>query len=300
MGHASVNLDLARTLTPRCAQTWPVRIWNAQSRVRLCLLLNTQLERLVFTFMIQGEASFVGRFGAKRLLARIHAVLSISPQAISRSKVEVQGLHVRTYADSESRDSDTMAMWTWDEEDSEWFSPQPFAAGRSQETEEEERDAKAVIHPFGRGKFKTVAEHVVIPPIVIDAILKGKGRDSPWTWPSEQEQEEQAARPPPKPKYTERMGGVKEPAPFPSCCSGGRGLSQHGVGVSMMSSVSTSPRLKPKVSGRGRALKMRAERYGNPLRKPGRLVGSCCGMCACADSVYEMRVCVCVCVCVCV
>ena len=40
------------------------------------------------TFMIQGEASFIGRFGAERLLARIHSVLSIF-QAISSSKVDV-------------------------------------------------------------------------------------------------------------------------------------------------------------------------------------------------------------------
>ena len=205
-------------------------------------------------------------------------------------------------AESESRDSDTMAMWTWDEEDSEWFSPQPFAGGCSQEgEEEEERVAKAVIHPFGRGKFRTMAEHVVIPPMVIDAILKGKGRDSPWTWPAEQEQE---VRPPPQPKIkptrpkcTEKMGGVKNPALSPSCHSGGRGMGRRRVEGSTTLSTSASPRLKPKVSGRGRALKMRAERYGNPLRRPGRLVSEsstwllclcvCHIMCVCAERVYK-------------
>ena len=188
-------------------------------------------------------------------------------------------------SENESRDSD-MALWPWEEDkDSEWFSPQPFAAdGRSKE-HDEERAAKAVIHPFGRGKFRTVAEHVVIPPIVVDAILKGKGRDSPWTWPAEPADQRPAPKPEralgrgtkwkPKhkwPKWTGQMGGVKSAAPSPPSYGSGGGISRSLVG----GATKTSPQSKPKLSGRGRALKMRAERYGIPLRKPGGLVSPYC------------------------
>ena len=194
----------------------------------------------------------------------------------------------------ESRDSDALEMWPWDEDgdSEEWFSPRSFAA--AEHNQEEEYESTAVKHPFGRGQYKTVAQHVVIPPIVLDKLLKGKGRHSPWRWPADPEPKPRVIKSssgssgnttkwrPVKTTWTwkGKMGGVHSPSPTPTASS--RGVGQRGTGV--------SPRLKAKVSGRGRALKMRAEQNRAPLRKPGKMV-SPCNYCVVSS-------CVCVCVCV--
>ena len=185
-------------------------------------------------------------------------------------------------------------MWPWDEDgdSEEWFSPRSFAA--AEHNQEEEYESTAVKHPFGRGQYKTVAQHVVIPPIVLDKLLKGKGRHSPWTWPADPEPKPPVIKSssgsrgnttkwrPVKTTWKGKMGGVHSPSPTPAASS--RGVGQKGTGV--------NPRLKAKVSGRGRALKMRAEQNRAPLRKPGKMV-SPCNYCVVSS-------CVCVCVCVCV
>ena len=89
-------------------------------------------------------------------------------------------------------------------------------------------EATAVLHPFGRGRFKELAECAVIPNVLLDELIKTHAeRDSQST--------------------TWKLGGAAR---------------------SKFKEVA-QPRAIGANTGRGRALKLRAERYAQPLRRPG-------------------------------
>ena len=92
----------------------------------------------------------------------------------------------------------------------------------------------AVHHSFGRGRFREVAAKVVVPKIVLDQIIGEKC-------------------------WTERPRG-------PVQVGGG------GAGSASMGGVNTP--LKPKRSGRARALHMRSQNAALEKRRPGREVRS--------------------------
>lgn len=91
-------------------------------------------------------------------------------------------------------------------------------------------EATAVLHPFGRGQFKELAERAIIPDILLDELIKThRERDSlSTTW---------------------KLGGAAR--------SKFKGVAQPGAGATGAS------------GGRARALRLRAERYAQPLRRPG-------------------------------
>ena len=187
-----------------------------------------------------------------------------------------------------------MDSWIWDddeEEDAEWFSPTPFSGGDvvRREEEEEEGVARAVLHPFGRGQFKAVAQQVVIPPIVLEELLKGKGRDVDLSWPHDSAGSRTRARASAeakfkaksRPTWTPQMGGVRSPYTYTTSPAMRPSLSHssrvsNGASIDQDRSSGVSPKTsKVRVSGRGRALKMRAEQYRSTLRKPGQGVSPC-------------------------
>ena len=106
----------------------------------------------------------------------------------------------------------------------------------------------AVHHSFGRGTFKTVAESVIVPKIVLDKII---GQNS-WTE---------------RPRGRGPVGGSR--APFVG-----------GAGPARMRGV--RPDLRPKSSGRARALHMRVQKATlSQQRRPGHQVSrefSCVGV----------------------
>lgn len=96
----------------------------------------------------------------------------------------------------------------------------------------------AVHHSFGRGSFKTVAKRVVVPKIVLDQIIGQKC-------------------------WTERPRGHGSGSRAPLV--GGAGLAAKTGGVK-------GHDVKPKSSGRARALHLRAQKATLSQRKPGHQV----------------------------
>ena len=89
----------------------------------------------------------------------------------------------------------------------------------------------AVQHSFGRGSFRSIAEKVVVPKIVLDRIILGEGNNSCWTE-----------------------------------CPRGHRVWMGGAASTRMGGVDTSS-LKPKSSGRARALHLRAEKASQVRRR---------------------------------
>ena len=252
--------------------------------------------------MVQRKASFVWRLGPKRLLAWIH-LSSFSFLFCRRPRVRARvpiipgrglvGKSRDSVVSQMQAQEPELEMWPWDdgdrEEGEEWFTPRPFeAAAAAEEYSLEDYEATAVIHPFGRGQFRTVAMHVVIPPIVLDEFLKGKDRRSLWTWPDDDDEHIETKKystasaaanvnceewVPKAHTSSSKMGGVKSPSPLPgsslhshvggSCGAVGRGRGMPNRGMGAETRV-----VKAKVSGRGRAMRTRAEIGRIPLRKP--------------------------------
>ena len=166
---------------------------------------------------------------------------------------------------------------------------------------EDAYEPTAVIHPFGHRQFRAMAEKLVIPPMVLDLMLKGKDRDYSGTstrpkstWkpistparPSESSRDREraanrdrsrspASRSKNETTWTGKMGGVRDHTPSAPPMRPSRGFSAaigRGVGKVPVQVGGATSSMKPRISGRGRALRMRAERGGAPLRRPGRLV----------------------------
>ena len=193
-------------------------------------------------------------------------------------------------------------MELWDEEQGEWTSTR-VDYGELIDGKEDAYEPKAVIHPFGHRQFRAMAEKLVIPPMVLDLMLKGKDHDysgtssrpkSTWkpasaparSCESSQDRERvtnrdrlrsPASRSKNETTWTGKMGGVRSHTPSAPLMRPSRGFSAaigRGVGKVPMQVGGATSSMKPRISGRGRALRMRAERGGAPLRKPGRLVSS--------------------------
>ena len=213
-------------------------------------------------------------------------------------------------SDDGSRDSDGETMELWDDEKGEWTSYSMEADYRELiDGEEDPYEPTAVVHPFSHRQFRAVAEKLVIPPMVLDLMLKDKDCDYSddatsarprSTWkptsasarrPNESSRDRERAadryRSKNKTTWTGEMGGVRDHSPSaPTAAtrpsrsrSRGRGTAASGRGtctdrIPVRMGGATSG-LRPKVSGRGRALKMRAERGGALLRRPGQPVSSC-------------------------
>ena len=206
-----------------------------------------------------------------------------------------------------SRDSDAMELW--DEEQGDWTSTR-VDYGELLNEKKDPYEPTLVNHPFSHREFQAMAQKLVIPPMVLDLMLKGKDRDysdtstrrpgSTWkpipapARPNESSRDQGRAAdrnrsrsPAPRTRtrsraakkettWTGKMGGVrdhtpKSPPPMrPS--RGFRAAVGRGVGGVQVGGATSS--MKPKISGRGRALslRMRAEKGGAPLRKPGQPV----------------------------
>ena len=202
-------------------------------------------------------------------------------------------------------------MELWDDEKGEWTSYSMEADYRELiDGEEDPYEPTAVVHPFSHRQFRAVAEKLVIPPMVLDLMLKDKDCDysddatstrprSTWKLtsasarrPNESSRDRERAADRNRSKnikttWTGKMGGVRDHSPSaPTAAtrpsrsrSRGRGTAASGRGtctdrIPVRMGGATSG-LRPRVSGRGRALKMRAEKGGALLRKPGQPVSSC-------------------------
>ena len=200
-------------------------------------------------------------------------------------------------------------MELWDEEKGEWTSTR-VNCRELIDGEEDAYEPTAVTHPFSHREFRSMAEKFVIPPMVLDLMLKGKDHNYSGastrprsTWKpipraSESSRNRERAtnhdrsrspasglRSKKATTWTGKMGGVRDHTPSAPLAMStrpparGRGFSAavgRGVGVVpvQVGGATSSTSMKPKVSGRGRALRMRAERGGAPLRRPGRPVSS--------------------------
>ena len=213
-------------------------------------------------------------------------------------------------SDDGSRDSDGETMELWDDEKGEWTSYSTEADYRELiDGEEDPYEPTAVVHPFSHRQFRAVAKKLIIPPMVLDLMLKDKDCDYSddatsmrprSTWkpisasarrPSESSRDRQReadrSRSKNKTTWTGKMGGVRDHSPSASAPtaatrpsrsrSRGRGTAASGRGtdrVPVQMGGATSG-LRPRISGRGRALRMRAERGGALLRRPGQPVSPC-------------------------
>ena len=208
------------------------------------------------------------------------------------------------YRSSEQGSRDSYAMELWDEEQGDWTST-PVDYGELLNGKKDAYESTAVIHPFGHRQFRAMAQKLVIPPMVLDLMLKGKDRDysstrrprSTWkpvsapSRPIESSRDRERAanryrsrlpasrsrsRAKDETTWIGKMGGVRgHTSTSPPPMRPSRGFSAaigRGVGGVRVGGATSS--MKPKISGRGHALslRMRAERGGVPLRKPGRLV----------------------------
>ena len=195
----------------------------------------------------------------------------------------------------ESRDSDAMELW--DEEQEEWI-PTRFDYGELLSDKENAYEPTVVIHPFSHRQFRATAQKLVIPPMVLDLMMKGKDCDlslssdpnarpkwKPTPAPTESSRgtainrdRSTTTKSETASTWTGKMGGVRGPAPsmpaLPSCGTSASFSIGRGGGGGVVGRVGgTTSSGRPRISGRGRALRMRAERGGALLRKPGRLVG---------------------------
>ena len=91
----------------------------------------------------------------------------------------------------------------------------------------------AVPHSFGRGSFKSLAEQVIIPKIVLDKIILGEGNNKCWS---------------------ERTSP--------------RGQKVGGAASARMGGVNVNVVVRPKSSGRARALQIRTQ-WPHNTRRPG-------------------------------
>ena len=188
-------------------------------------------------------------------------------------------------------------MELWDEEQGDWTSTR-VDYGELLDGKEDAYEPTAVTHPFGHRQFRAMAEKLVIPPMVLDLMLKGKDRDysatstrprSAWkpisalARPNESSRDREraanrdrsrspASRSKNETTWTGKMGGVRDHTPSAPPMRGFSAAIGRGVGKVPMQVGGATSSMKPRISGRGRALRMRAERGGAPLRRPGRPV----------------------------
>lgn len=121
--------------------------------------------------------------------------------------------------------------------------------------------SRAINHSFGRGGWRARAEKVVFPRIALNAVIKQYGGES-WSdqWRGRGSRSDRGRGETPK-----ECGGDR-----------GRGEGSELCGMEkvpgQMSGVKGAP-VKPRASGRARALRIRADMCILPQRKPGRLPG---------------------------
>ena len=121
--------------------------------------------------------------------------------------------------------------------------------------------SRAINHSFGRGGWRARAEKVVFPRIALNAVIKQYGGES-WSdqWRG-------------RGSRSDRGRGE-----VPKECGGDRGRGEGSELCGMekvpgqMRGVNGAP-VKPRASGRARALRIRADMCILPQRKPGRLPG---------------------------
>ena len=122
--------------------------------------------------------------------------------------------------------------WNWEKHFDSRVAAPPFGVHR--------HEATAVLHPFGRGEFKELARKAVIPKIVLDAIVNKHGNERSWSSSTSVSATWKGGG---ATRHKSKMGGVNK------------------------KNCSAESKVKPKVSCRGRALKMRAEKSRMP--RPG-------------------------------
>lgn len=134
--------------------------------------------------------------------------------------------------------------------------------------------SRAINHSFGRGGWRVRAEKVVLPRIALNAVIKQCGGES-WSdqWRGRGPRSDQGTEQAPK-----ECGGDRGRGEAPKECGGDQKKGQDsmpcgvGRGSGQMSGVNGTP-VKPRASGRARALRIRADKCILPQRKPGRLLG---------------------------
>ena len=134
--------------------------------------------------------------------------------------------------------------------------------------------SRAINHSFGRGGWKARAEKVVFPRIALNAVINQYGGES-WSdqWRGRGSRSDRGRGEAPK-----ECGGNRGRGEAPKECGGDRKTGQGSELCGMervpgqMSGVNGAP-VKPRASGRARALRIRADMCILPQRKPGRLPG---------------------------
>lgn len=121
--------------------------------------------------------------------------------------------------------------------------------------------SRAINHSFGRGGWRARAENVVLPRIALNAVIKQYGGES-WSdqWRGRGPRSDRGRGEAPK-----ECGGDRKTGQGSEPCGMERVPGQ-------MSGVNGAP-VKPRASGRARALRIRADMCILPQRKPGRLPG---------------------------
>ena len=147
--------------------------------------------------------------------------------------------------------------------------------------------SRAINHSFGRGGWRARAENVVLPRIALNAVIKQYGGES-WSdqWRGRGPRSDRGRGEAPKEcggdrgrgEASKECGGDRGRGEAPKECGGDRKTGQGSEPCGMervpgqMSGVNGAP-VKPRASGRARALRIRADMCILPQRKPGRLPG---------------------------